>query len=295
MCANTISASNHNNPLEGSSVTEQDYKRITCVQCKAEFNSKRKKKYCSAICNGAAQRRKAGALPRVEFDTMRRSPANCFVCEHCGADSYRRMSPANIESGYANRFCSMVCRVAHASVKRADSNAETERYRLIVKPEVDALRRIAANIRSRERVQRRAESIAANLIRSCADCDEVFVQRTHLGCPELRCGPCEAIEGRRLHRIAKLRRKAKERGVEVDSIDPIKVFERDKWRCHICKIKTPKELRGTHGDRAPELEHIVSLADGGAHTWGNVACSCRKCNQAKGAASFGQLGLRIAA
>ena len=91
------------------------------------------------------------------------------------------------------------------------------------------------------------------------------------------------------------RRRSKRYGCEHQAINPIKVFERDKWRCHLCGVKTPKQLRGTRSDRAPELEHIVSLADGGSHTWGNVACSCRKCNLSKGSASFGQLGLGFAA
>lgn len=45
--------------------------------------------------------------------------------------------------------------------------------------------------------------------------------------------------------------------------------------------------------KAPELEHIIPIAMGGTHTWDNVACACRLCNQAKGARDFGQLGLRI--
>lgn len=90
------------------------------------------------------------------------------------------------------------------------------------------------------------------------------------------------------------RRRARMLSTGADTIDPIKVFERDKWRCHLCGNRTPRRLRGTLESRAPELEHIVSLADGGTHTWGNVACSCRKCNQEKGAESRGQLGFDIA-
>jgi 5-methylcytosine-specific restriction endonuclease McrA len=81
--------------------------------------------------------------------------------------------------------------------------------------------------------------------------------------------------------------------IRAESIDPIKVFDRDGWRCHMCKQKTPKHLRGTYEDLAPELDHIITLADGGSHTWDNVACSCRQCNIRKGSKSFGQL--RIAA
>lgn len=96
-------------------------------------------------------------------------------------------------------------------------------------------------------------------------------------------------------RAAKARRRAVEHGADAERIDPLKVFERDGWRCHLCKKATPRRLRGTYNDRAPELDHVVSLADGGSHTWGNVACSCRSCNGAKGARSLGQLGLPMAA
>lgn len=74
-----------------------------------------------------------------------------------------------------------------------------------------------------------------------------------------------------------------------DAIDPIKVCERDGWKCHICGVSTPRKLRGTTADRAPEVDHIVTLADGGPHSYSNVACACRKCNRTKGAKSFGQL------
>ncbi|MCY1278184.1 hypothetical protein D9M69_394820 [compost metagenome] len=91
------------------------------------------------------------------------------------------------------------------------------------------------------------------------------------------------------------KRRALKRSSAVERIEPVKVFERDGWVCHLCGIKTLKSKRGTTHPRAPELEHIVALADGGTHTWGNVACACSACNRAKGSRSFGQLGLGFAA
>jgi 5-methylcytosine-specific restriction endonuclease McrA len=76
-----------------------------------------------------------------------------------------------------------------------------------------------------------------------------------------------------------------------DNIDPIKVFEIAKWKCHICGCNTPKELRGSYKHNAPELDHIITLAEGGTHAYTNVNCSCRKCNQAKGSRSYGQIKL----
>jgi 5-methylcytosine-specific restriction endonuclease McrA len=69
----------------------------------------------------------------------------------------------------------------------------------------------------------------------------------------------------------------------ADDIDPYKVFTLAGWRCYICDEPTPRELRGTYEQRAPELEHIVPLSKGGMHTWDNVACACRACNLSKGA------------
>jgi 5-methylcytosine-specific restriction endonuclease McrA len=72
-------------------------------------------------------------------------------------------------------------------------------------------------------------------------------------------------------------------------VDPMIVFDRDGWRCHLCGIRTPKHLRGTTDDRAPECDHIVPIAAGGSHSYENSACSCRKCNRQKGAKPLGQL------
>lgn len=75
------------------------------------------------------------------------------------------------------------------------------------------------------------------------------------------------------------------------NIDPIAVCERDGWKCHLCGIRTPKRLRGTTDDRAPEIDHVQPLARGGKHTYENVAVACRLCNRTKGAKPMGQMRL----
>jgi len=101
---------------------------------------------------------------------------------------------------------------------------------------------------------------------------------------------------KKTRKVHKQKRKALLRGANgADLIDPIKVFERDAWRCGICGAKTNKAMRGTYHPRAPELDHIVALANGGSHTWANVQCSCRACNGRKGASDYGQLMLFPAA
>lgn len=87
------------------------------------------------------------------------------------------------------------------------------------------------------------------------------------------------------------RSRAKRHGVVYEPINVFKVFDRDKWKCHLCGVKTPKEKRGTIELNAPELDHIITFAEGGDHTYNNVACCCRKCNADKNSKSKGQIFL----
>lgn len=114
--------------------------------------------------------------------------------------------------------------------------------------------------------------------RTCSECRAAAVRAT---ANRLKRTP----HGKARRREDKARRRAAERGVRADRIDPFKVFERDGWRCYLCGCHTPRELRGTYEPNAPELEHVLPLAMGGEHTWANVRCACRKCNLAKGAST----------
>lgn len=237
----------------------------SCEHCCAPFTSIiPKARYCSDKCQRAHYRK-----------TKQYGP---FVCSHCHSEFYRRDSRRD-------KFCGRACSFAN----RKAQAIELHNSSVVVRAETVALNRIARSVALR--------------MAKCRCCKKAFIKRRKYqrSCGDdclaaLRAAARISKRTSPVARAAKSRRKALARGCNgADRIDPIKVFERDKWRCHLCGIKTPRALRGTLDDKAPELEHIVSLAAGGAHTWGNVACSCRKCNQSKGSASFGQLGLGFAA
>lgn len=245
--------------------------------------SKATRKYCSPIC--ASRHHDKTRAKRVK--PRGKPKPKPVTCEHCKKTVLRHVRSSRDAGKYCSRDCSFAA-LAHMRRER------------------EALLRIGRNARRHTREAGRAQrvdeiakakaaAIAVKLIRACLDCGSMFQQRTHIGTPEKRCQRCESIVLKAARKTGKLSRKAKRRGAVSESINPIKVFERDKWKCHLCGVKTLKSKRGTYDDRAPELEHIVALADGGSHTWGNVACSCRKCNGTKGARSLGQLGLGIAA
>lgn len=95
------------------------------------------------------------------------------------------------------------------------------------------------------------------------------------------CPSCVVGRAKAQKRAARLARKALERARRVERVDPISICERDHWHCYLCGVHTPRELRGTYDDRAPEVDHVVPLAAGGAHSVDNLRCACRKCNLIK--------------
>ena len=94
-----------------------------------------------------------------------------------------------------------------------------------------------------------------------------------------------------VQRAGKLRRRARLRGVEVEHVSPVEVFNRDGWTCQLCKEPTPQRLIGTRSPRRPTVDHIVPIAKGGAHIYQNVQCVCSQCNCRKSARVKGQLRL----
>lgn len=130
--------------------------------------------------------------------------------------------------------------------------------------------------------------------RKCIGCSELVPYQARL----LRCGVCQAArkkEIKRRHRAKygdRHRRRARYHGVAYEPVNVGVVFDRDQWRCQICGINTPKRLRGTYTDNAPELDHRIPMAMGGHHSYENVQLACRKCNSDKGATIVcGQLSL----
>lgn len=81
----------------------------------------------------------------------------------------------------------------------------------------------------------------------------------------------EAI--RRRGRIQASRRRALIREAFVEDVDPKVVFERDGGICGICD----EAIEG-----AFDVDHVVPLAHGGEHSYGNVRATHVKCNRQRG-------------
>lgn len=82
-------------------------------------------------------------------------------------------------------------------------------------------------------------------------------------------------------RDAGARRRALKRGAFVGRVYRNRIFERDGWRCQLCRRKVAKREAVPH-PRAPTLDHIIPLAAGGTHEPSNVQLACFQCNSIKG-------------
>jgi hypothetical protein len=250
-----------------------------CVHCKSEMTGQ-KRKFCGSECRSVYYRevrpRLMGVLPWDERKALERASARRADCAHCGKNFHAKAS----KKGQPQKFCSNKCKW-EAKRKYASKREAREAWRR------------AQGIKPRE-----IKLPSAPVEKACRDCGDVVAKWAQ------RCEPCrlKAKSARkqkakhspsvRVSRAAsKASYKIRLRQATVERFDPFDVFERDGWRCHMCGIKTPKRLRGTYEDNAPELDHIVPLAAGGDHSRRNTACSCRKCNIAKSDKPLGQLRL----
>lgn len=211
------------------------------------------------------------------------------ACQVCGVLFARYSTKRD-----AGRCCSRECgfellRVERGQRRRAlEIKRELERWGLRAKKRRQQVER---------KLQARQAPASRRLCLTCGDpaprhkrrCDPCAVQAQTQARARARAKARGSESRRRAKRIYKSRRRAIERGVQAERIDPVEVFGRDGWRCHLCGCRTPKRLRGTCEDQAPEIDHIVPLAAGGTHVRSNVACACRRCNGLKGARPRGQL------
>lgn len=262
--------------------------QLTCAVCSAQFTSQQSRAvYCGPECKAEAsrQRRRRDLKPRKRIMSL------TYECWWCGKEYH----PKRTES---NKACSRECgfkvkdflRAARATRLIVSVSVSRRRCDVCSRPYTQRNGALRCSDECRSMVWRRYYSRVD--IATCRECGTEF-SRSEGGASRWTCSErCKDNLMLKARRSSRASRKALERGaMRGDKIDPISVFERDAWRCAVCGRKTHKSKRGTYHDRAPELDHIIALANGGTHTWGNVQCACRACNGAKGATDYGQLTL----
>ena len=75
-------------------------------------------------------------------------------------------------------------------------------------------------------------------------------------------------------------RRAQKKASVTETIASLTVYERDKWKCGVCKKPVKPE--------EASLDHIIPLAKGGEHSYRNVQLAHLKCNISKKDRAIGQ-------
>lgn len=282
-------------------------KKLICVECGKEFEHDRKKQFCTKDCQDINLRRrkfgvrqcelcKAHYIPKREesrfcseactLDYGRliqgRPPVEETPCPVCG----KTFKPVTHHKGERHKHCSPECRALAPWIgrscriyfiacccceKKFTSKTKGRKYCSKCKKENKYW---VVRYRGSEKYKGKTnEGI-------CKECGKYFVNEYG----EKRQSFCDDKCAKKYGgRIGKSARRARIKGRKYEMINPLEIFTKAGWKCRQCEAETPRRLRGTCDDRAPELDHIIPIACGGSHTKDNVQLLCRKCNQDKGA------------
>jgi 5-methylcytosine-specific restriction endonuclease McrA len=239
-----------------------------CAQCQGQFAG-RKRKFCTIRCRDIKTNERHRA--EREADGRGRADAACnqtHECLACGV-SFKPKRAGRVKA------CSRECGwKISGKIQQVRHNGG----RVWV-----TMHRNAPVIIKRDRADH------PPLPKRCVQCQAGFypIKNYQRSCSE-DCVVAGKTKSRRIRRSAE---RARLRGATVEFVDPIKVFDRDAWRCQICLKKVSKKNRGSTKPNAPELDHILPLSKGGEHSYANTQCTCRKCNNFKSDRPYGQIPL----
>ena len=198
-------------------------------------------------------------------------------CVGCGSRFNERRGLRGRRIG-RGEFCTPECKRTHKP---------------ITEHEVVQTRRLL--FRATVRVNSPRQKLTTSLVAGpCCVCGELLIAR-QLTKHALHCKGCVTEAQQAVIRACRDRRKARKRGAfKTVPVYRSKVFERDKWKCHICGGRIDKSL--TAPDRgSATLDHIVPLAFGGEHTMHNIKAAHYGCNSRRGHHAEFQTVLAVAA
>lgn len=198
--------------------------------------------------------RRRGRIPKYCGDRCQQRAHRlkpCGTCAHCGAVLDRAGKK------YCSRWCSEVVRGSRLPAPLAPARC--------------ALPECAAEFQPKSRRQRccserHGKTLCNREMRAAG--------RRYPGDPAKR----------RLNLRAKAqRRRAAVRGARlIERFTDVEIFERDNWRCGICRRRVNKLLKYPH-PRSASLDHTVPLSeDPDGHRKANVRCSHLECNVKRG-------------
>lgn len=230
----------------------------TCAHCGKPLppDAHHRRKYCDRTCERANYK-----VPTV--------------CSWCGETFLKDRYAATRWGGY---YCSDRC--------KGDAYSErSRRSRLpVVHPHPDPCTRLPDQHPARRPAPRRTDWWQFIVNGPCQRCGETFTALV------TRIDTARYCSTRCLSADAHDRRRARKAAAYIAPVFRRRIFERDSWRCQLCKRKVDPTKEVPH-PRAPTIDHVVPLAAGGTHEPANVQTACFLCNATKGDRGTDQLRL----
>lgn len=209
-----------------------------------------------------------------------------YTCVECGSLFPHKRS-GRTKHLYCSRKCAGVARGRRVIANRKpEPDPPMALCQVCQTPYRQAAKRRTCGQRACQLKLGRSDARARRGTRLCRVCGISYVATV---CGQGYCSPSCSRQAKAAQRRAYRkvwgkthRKRARRYGCHVEAVNPLTVFARDDWHCYLCGCETPRALRGTNHDNAPELDHVVPLSRGGAHASDNVRCACRVCNLLKG-------------
>lgn len=183
-----------------------------------------------------------------------------------------------IVSRLDQKFCSRLCSGRYNSVKAREvaALAHAAKREAVAKQRRALVPYARPCVKPRQVVHVRTERRLTS--GQCRVCRKWFVD-LHMG---ITCSDeCRVVHRASVKRVQKSRRRAVKRNAYVEDVSPRRVFERDGYRCHLCRKKVRTDVVVPH-PRAATVDHVIPLASGGTHEMANCRTACFLCNAVKG-------------
>lgn len=220
-----------------------------CAYCSAPFEPGRRgtKQYCTATCR-ILSNRKLGQRRAISY-------ANCSECNHLFI--VRRAARATDATAY--KVCRQPdCMTARREKRNLDWAASQQPY-----IKTDTKRRGLTDLTC---VRCASDYRGRKGSKYCSRfCSQATTRDKYAGASD---------KGTK-------RRAERQRLAEVEPVDRIYIFTRDRWTCHLCNTRINPKLKFPH-PMSPSLDHLIPLAQHGAHEPANVSAAHLRCNIRKG-------------
>lgn len=231
--------------------------------------------------DGCGKPHRARGLCSTHYNQLKpdRHQKAVVPCAHCQTPCVKDVGR---DRRYAGLFCSLACRDAWrvATGNNPHPTAEASKAGREAARAVRESRRFKARARLRRaaRGTRGSRWVAG----ACHRCGMAF---TAAGGGDDKARYCSDGCAKRARGS---RRRARERNAEVERYSRHAIFERDGWRCHICRRKVLRDAV-VPDPKAPTIDHLLPLSKGGGDTPANVATAHFICNSIKsdGAGPYG--------